>query len=491
MTPDLAPRLPRAQRVVEDSWGAVANVQFTGWGPCPPNTGGMLVVNLRADPPITNATPGYLGSDATHKVNIEPGRGDFFGAAFPHEFGHVLGFSHEMSRPDFVDEMSTCSEGKNNQGSLLQTPPDRDSIMASTGYCQDYPNLSYWDRKGIQNSVYGRRKRFVRDGSPDGNFMADLMYFRASDSSMFMAASNGTGFDVTGFAGPGEVGTDKDNFYNGDFNGDQIFDVGFFNSVDNSFQVAISTAHTTVGPDSGVWVAPGTFGHSGGRHYVGDFNGDGSDDLGFFEPSTDAFHVSLSTGTGFGAAGSGIWIAPGQFGSKRDNFFPADYDGDGITDLGYFEDQNNTFYVSLSTGSSFGGAGSGMWVGPNTLGNSGGRYYVGDYNGDKKEDLGYFEPVNRTFHVSLSSGSGFFAAGSGQWVDPGAFGSDRDNFFPADFDGDGAIDLGYLESGNNSFYVSLSTKSGFAGPGSGQWLAPNAMGQVSGGRFYVSSTRRR
>src|SRR5205814_2254154 len=75
------------------------------------------------------------------------------GSRVPHEIGHGLGFMHEMQRADFS---GPCSDPAKVSVSTLDTAPDRDSIMASTGYCQDNPSLSIWDAVGVRK-LYGTR----------------------------------------------------------------------------------------------------------------------------------------------------------------------------------------------------------------------------------------------------------------------------------------------------------------------------------------------
>ncbi|MCP4328007.1 MAG: hypothetical protein GY791_06175, partial [Alphaproteobacteria bacterium] len=84
-------------------------------------------------------------------------------------------------------------------------------------------------------------------------------------------------------------------------------------------------------------------------------------------------------------------------------------------------------------------------------------------NGDGKVDLIFQGNVN-TFYVSLSTGSGFYPAA--QWLDHGdTFHAGQAQY--ADVNGDGKADL--IFQGNvNTFYVSLSTGSGFTP--AAQWL---------------------
>jgi N-acetylmuramoyl-L-alanine amidase len=273
-----------------------------------------------------------------------------------------------------------------------------------------------------------------------------------------------------------------------DFDGNGKSDLGFLEPSDNTFHVNLSTGTDFFGAGSGQWVTPGAFGHAAGRYYIGDFNGDGRSDLGFFEPSDNTFHVNLSTGTGFFGAESGQWVTPGTFGHAAGRYYIGDFNGDVKSDLAFFEPSDNTFHVNLSTGTGFFGAGSGQWVTPGAFGHAAGRYYIGDFNGDVKSDLAFFEPSDNTFHVNLSTGTGFFGAGSGRWLHPGAFVHSAGRIYVGDFDRDRRSDLGFFEPADSSFHVTLSTGNGFSAPGSGQWVAPGAFGHY-GGRHFVGNSK--
>jgi hypothetical protein len=158
---DFLQRARQVRDILEASWPAVADVEFTGWVPCPANTRGHVVINLKTTQ--GSATLGYNGN-VTHTVDLGVDRADFDGGLIPHEFGHILGFHHEVKRPDFTDDDSGNCRGDDVDGDPVGTPPDRDSIMASTGYCQQNPLLSRWDIVGARN-VYGTRaENVVADG---------------------------------------------------------------------------------------------------------------------------------------------------------------------------------------------------------------------------------------------------------------------------------------------------------------------------------------
>ena len=156
---DFALRSRQVRDLANNSWPTVANVEFTGWGTCGATSPGAVRVKLNDS---LSADAGGIGfSSAGLTMNLGVNRGDFNGGLIPHEFGHVLGFSHEMARADFIDDPSPqCLEG-NVPGDPVNTPADRQSIMASTGYCNSNPNLSLWDVVGSQ-TAYGHRTTVVR-----------------------------------------------------------------------------------------------------------------------------------------------------------------------------------------------------------------------------------------------------------------------------------------------------------------------------------------
>ncbi|MFD3762575.1 DUF2961 domain-containing protein [Streptomyces sp. NPDC058622] len=187
---------------------------------------------------------------------------------------------------------------------------------------------------------------------------------------------------------------------------------------------------------------------------TGDFDGDGRDDAVTFTRGSSAdVYVSLSDGSRFGP------------GAKWHDYFAAnseypavgDFNGDGKDDIATFTRGNEgDVYVALSDGTGF--VDSRLWHDHFSLGNE--IPAVGDFDGDGKDDIATFtRGDNADVFVSLSSGS-IFRQDGWRWHDFFAVG----NEIPAvgDFDGDGRDDIATFTRGDSAdVYVSLSDGSRF------------------------------
>ncbi|WP_159107379.1 VCBS repeat-containing protein [Azospirillum sp. B506] len=179
-----------------------------------------------------------------------------------------------------------------------------------------------------------------------------------------------------------------------DVNGDGRADL-IFQGNDNSFKLSLSNGS---GFDTPVSVLQEGGSFVRGQAQYADMNGDGKADL-IFQGNDNTFNVALSTGTGFAspfvamAHGGGTTFVEGQ--ARY-----ADVNADGRADL-IFQDNDNTFWVSVSDGASF----AGMTKTFAAL-DHGGSFVLGqagfaDFNGDGRSDLMFQSTDNRFW---LSSG---------------------------------------------------------------------------------------
>ncbi len=185
----------------------------------------------------------------------------------------------------------------------------------------------------------------------------------------------------------------------------------------------------------------------GSATVVGDFNGDGRDDLATFD--LGVWRVSLSQGAGFTTSTWATWGTATAWGPHR----VGDFNGDGRDDVASYYSPTGRWWVNTSTGSSFTSA---LWAVFPTAGGWASQL-VGDFTGDGRDDVANFHPSNATWWVSVSTGTGFVTP---QWADyhpePG-----WDLELVGDFTGDGRTDVLNHYAPADSWWVGVSTGSGF------------------------------
>lgn len=234
----------------------------------------------------------------------------------------------------------------------------------------------------------------------------------------------------------------------GDFNADGKDDIVTF-VMDSGADVWVALSGGSSFGTASVW--HGSFGFPGEQVRVGDFNGDGKDDI-VTAVMNSAGHVYVATSSGSAFINSMLWnghILSGEV------YHAGDFNGDRRDDLVIFtKGSTNDALVQLSNGSSFGGAQT--W---HTNIASGSKVpLVGDFNADGYDDVVVFAmDTGADVHVSLSSGSGFGSLTL--WHN--FFGLPGEKVGVADMNGDGKDDLVTFVPGGAA-YVALSTGSSFA-----------------------------
>ncbi|MEX2323601.1 MAG: DPP IV N-terminal domain-containing protein [Acidimicrobiia bacterium] len=139
------------------------------------------------------------------------------------------------------------------------------------------------------------------------------------------------------------------------------------------------------------------FGNPGDMPIAGDFNDDGCDTVSIYRPSEQRFYIINKLGsaeTGLGAADYSF-----LFGNPGDKPFVGDFDGDGIDEVALHRESTGRVYFrfTLTTGVAdldF------------IFGNPGDRLVAYDWNGDGKASPAVFRPGNQTFYFRFTNTQG-------------------------------------------------------------------------------------
>ena len=281
----------------------------------------------------------------------------------------------------------------------------------------------------------------VGDFNGDGN--ADVAVADGANKITILLG-NGHGGFTTASGSPFAAGTGPVSLAIGDFNADGKTDLAVANSVDNTVSVLL-------GDGSGKFTAaagsPLSVGNGPASLAVGDFNGDGKEDLAVANSGSNTVTVLLGNGIGgFTPASS-----PPIVGATPVSLAVGDLNHDGNLDLVIANSGDNTVTVLLGNG--LGGfapaAGS-----PFAVGNHPQSVVIGDINGDGNMDVAVADRLDGAVRVLLGDGAGGFAPLGGSSF---AAGSLPDSLVLADFNSDGRLDAAVANQGSNSVTLLLGS----------------------------------
>ena len=317
---------------------------------------------------------------------------------------------------------------------------------------------------GTTDAYYKR----IGDFNGDGNDDLSYIYTGPDGAAHYTYLSNGDGSFSAG-AGNGLLmsanfgGTDVFNKRIGDFNDDGNDDITLLYSAGGySYQYSFlgdGLGNFAAASNNGLLSAINFAQYDEHKQLVGDFNGDGSDDITFlytgYSGSYQYTYLSDGDGTFTAAAGNGQ-INSGSFGAtdayeKR----IGDFNGDGNDDFTflYTGPDGATHYTYLSNGDGTFAAASGNGLLSTLNFGAAGLYEkrVDDFNGDGFDDISYmYSGGTGAYHFTyLSNGDGTFFAAAGNGLLLAANFGTTDAYVKqvGDFNGDGAVDLTYLYTG--------------------------------------------
>jgi uncharacterized protein (TIGR03437 family) len=285
-------------------------------------------------------------------------------------------------------------------------------------------------------------------GDFNGDGKQDLAVANAGSNNVTVLLGNDMGGFTPAIGSPFTVGTFPLSVAVGDFNGDGIQDLAIANSTSANVVVLLGngSASFTAAPGS-----PFTAGRGAGSVAVGDFNGDGIEDLATANQVDSNVTVLLGNGSGGFSPAQG---SPFGAGGSPSSVMVGDFNGDGLKDLAVANFNTNNITVLLGNGA---GGFNAAPASPFTVGTNPYSVVVADYNGDGIEDLATANYGSNDVTVLLGDGSGGFRLAQGS---PFAAGANPPSVAVGDFNGDDIEDLATANKGSNNVTVLLGFVTG-------------------------------
>ena len=280
----------------------------------------------------------------------------------------------------------------------------------------------------------------------DGDGKSDISVFRPSNGFWYVMKSSG-GFSSVQFGS-------KDDFpVPGDYDGDGKTDIAVhrfgdwmsYNGGENNYWYILKSSDNTLQSILfGINV-----GFVGDIPRPADYDGDGKTDVAsyrFSDYQLDPVYFNIVQSSSNSKLNK-------YWGISSDTIIPADYDGDGKTDLAVFRYAYNG---SISEGIWFILQSSDGKMRVERFGLPYDKFVPADYDGDGKDDIAVWRPSNGFWYYIKSSDGAF----NGSFASV-QFGASGDKPVPADYDGDGRTDIAVFRPSNGVWYLLQSTK-GFA-----------------------------
>lgn len=286
----------------------------------------------------------------------------------------------------------------------------------------------------------------------DGDGKADVGVRRASNFYQYIVNSSGGNFNSSREDGIQRVlfgKSETDISVSGDFDGDKIADVAVRRPTNYTWYILNSSGdNTNSSRQDGIQrVVFGT--NEADIPVPADYDGDGITDIAFRRESNFTWYILNSSGSNYNSdREDGIQrIVLGQ--RAGDIPVPADYDGDGIDDIAVRRPSNQFFYIRYSSNGevqryNFGTQSTDIPV-------------IGDFDGDGKADVAVRRPSSKIWYVLNSSG-GNYNSSREDGIQRVTFGlREEDIPIPADYDGDGITDIAVRRPSTQLQYILRSS----------------------------------
>jgi len=220
-------------------------------------------------------------------------------------------------------------------------------------------------------------------GDFEGDGITDLAVFRPSDRNWYIQfSSNNQTQTVSNFGSP------SDKFIVGDFDSDSKFDVTAF-QTDNPDYPGQAVWKILRSSDHSVQIMP--WGASGDIPLALDIDRNNTSDLGVFRPSNGTWYIHRMGDIikPFAELGgqSNLTI---QWGMAGDKPLVGDFDGDGIDELAVFRPSEGNWYIYNYVRNNYQALHWGL---------NGDIPMAKDFDGDRKADVAVYRPAEGTWYI--------------------------------------------------------------------------------------------
>ncbi|MFM2416140.1 MAG: hypothetical protein RL385_863 [Pseudomonadota bacterium] len=419
------------------SWTVMANIRLLGWGACPGGAFNGIRVTPGADAfswvgQTNNLVTMTLDFGATPQANYARcsglSRTDCIRAVALHEFGHALGADHEQNRgvPDCPADAPPFD------GDTAYGPIDAKSIM---NYCTLKVDISANDRLGVAfmyRKSYRDNERLV-DYNLDGR--DDLLCHDSRDGTKSIEWVNGSFLGTQWSTATVWCGAASQRLFTGDFNADGRADLLCFDIVSGIRYVDYSNAGTFGGTDwqnNAAWcngVADAVL--------VGDFNGDGRDDLLCHGTLTGKKTIDFADGNGQFTGTD--WSREANWcNGVNDWLYVGKFNDDTKADLLCHNRSTGISTIDYADASAFTGV---NWTRAQSWCNKTSEIMlVGDVNGNGRDDLVCHDGNTGYLMVDLAEVNGIFS-GSDFTRNVAWCADNGDRVYTGDLNADGKDDL--------------------------------------------------
>lgn len=379
----------------------------------------------------------------------------------------VVGHYFEI-RALACDARNTCSQPSSESYAIaFYAAGDPDSATAafpgSGGDETDYVNdpepveagsMFFFERWSSQKSESSENQQWVT-GDFDGDTRVDIarVYFLEDQVNIDSHLSTGRVFDLHQWVDEEEESfSNSQQWFSGDFNGDGFDDIGKVFGDNNQARIDIHLSTGNGFQQASTWMERNGAFHSKQKWLIGDFNGDGRDDLAcaFEDNGKASINVLLSNGSRFSKS---RWTTQRGTFQDRQQWFAGDFNGDGRDDLGKVFDINGQIAIGLhpSSGSSFGVK---RWISNAGTYSQRHKWVVGEFNGDGHDDLiKIFEDQQQVSIEAYPSTGASFAREP--WATRQGKFEDNQNWLAGDYNMDGTDDLAVIKNEFGKIFIDI------------------------------------